>query len=77
MSDRERECIYWIAHGKTDQDIADILGIALKTVRTYVKKAFQRLHVITRGQLVYEAVRLNLIDSMPSTVPAEIADIAW
>jgi LuxR family quorum-sensing system transcriptional regulator CciR len=69
ISDRERECIYWIARGKTDQDIADILGIKLETVRTYVKKAFRRLGVITRAQLVYEAVRLNLIDFVPSIPP--------
>jgi DNA-binding CsgD family transcriptional regulator len=69
ISDRERECIYWIAHGKTDQDIADILGIKLETVRTYVKKAFRRLGVITRAQLVYEAVRQNLIDFVPSIPP--------
>lgn len=69
ISDRERECIYWIAHGKTDQDVADILGIGLETVRTYVKKAFRRIGVITRGQLVYEAVRLGLIDFVPSIPP--------
>jgi DNA-binding CsgD family transcriptional regulator len=61
-----RECIYWIAHGKTDQDIADILGIGLETVRTYVKSAFRLFNVITRGQLVHEALRLGVIDFIPS-----------
>jgi LuxR family quorum-sensing system transcriptional regulator CciR len=69
LSPRVRECIYWIAHGKTDQDVADILGIGLETVRTYVKSAFQLLGVITRAQLVHEALRLGLIDPDPSIPP--------
>ena len=69
IGDRVRECIYWIARGKTDQDIADILGIGLETVRTYVKKAFLEVGVITRGQLVHEALRLGLIDFDPSIPP--------
>lgn len=59
ISDRVRECIFWIAQGKDDQDIADILGIGLETVRTYVKSAFRTLGVIKRGQLVHEALRLD------------------
>ena len=69
VSDRVRECIYWIAHGKTDQDVADILGIGLETVRTYVKSAFRLLGVVTRAQLVNEAVRLGVIDNAPSIPP--------
>jgi LuxR family quorum-sensing system transcriptional regulator CciR len=69
VGDRVRECIYWIAHGKTDQDIADILGIGLETVRTYVKSAFRLFSVITRGQLVHEALRLGVIDFVPSIPP--------
>ncbi len=69
ISERERECIYWIAHGKTDQDVADILGVSLETVRTSVKKAFRKVGVITRGQLVHEALRLGLIDFDPSIPP--------
>ncbi|MGV7120423.1 LuxR family transcriptional regulator [Sphingopyxis sp. 550A] len=69
IADRVRECIFWIAHGKTDQDIAAILGIGLETVRTYVKSAFRLLNVITRAQLVYEALRLGLIEFLPSIPP--------
>lgn len=69
INERERECIYWIAHGKDDRDIAEILGIAFETVRTNVKSAFRKLNVIKRGQLVYEALRLGLIDPSPSIPP--------
>lgn len=66
IGDRVRECIYWIARGKSDQDIADILGISHASVRTYVRSAFETLDVITRAQLVHEALRLGLIDFEPS-----------
>ena len=69
VGERVRECIYWIAQGKTDQDVADILGIGLETVRTYVKSAFRLLGVVTRAQLVNEAVRLYVIDNAPSIPP--------
>jgi LuxR family quorum-sensing system transcriptional regulator CciR len=69
LSVRVRECVYWIAHGKTDQDIADILGIGVETVRTYVKSAFRLVNVLTRAQLVHEALRLGLIDFAPSIPP--------
>jgi LuxR family quorum-sensing system transcriptional regulator CciR len=69
INERERECIYWIAHGKDDRDIAEILGISFETVRTNVKSAFRKLDVIKRGQLVHEALRLGLIDFAPSIPP--------
>jgi LuxR family quorum-sensing system transcriptional regulator CciR len=69
LAERVRECIFWIAHGKTDQDIADILHIGLESVRTYVKTAFRKLGITTRGQLVHEALRLGLIDFVPSIPP--------
>ena len=70
LGDRVRECIYWIAQGKTDQDIADILGIGLETVRTYVKSAFRAFNVITRAQLVYQALAFGLLDFTPSIPPS-------
>lgn len=69
LKPRVQECIYWIAQGKTDQDIATILGIGLETVRTYVKSAFRSFNVITRAQLVYKAVALGHIDFVPSIPP--------
>ena len=67
ITERERECIYWIAHGKSNQDVADLLGIDVETVRTYLKRVFLKLgRLNTRSQLVYEAMRLGLIDALPS-----------
>jgi DNA-binding CsgD family transcriptional regulator len=62
LPDRERECIYWIARGQSDKEIARTLGISHATVRTHVRRAFERLRVFTRQQLVYEALRLGIIE---------------
>lgn len=70
ITERERECIYWIAHGKGARDIAEILGIALETVRTYVKRAYRKLgSPNNRAQLVHEALRLGVIDFAPTCHP--------
>ena len=69
LHERAVECVFWIAHGKTDRDVADILGVHLETVRSYVKTAFRVLGVITRAQLVHEALRLGLIDFVASIPP--------
>ena len=69
VSGRVRECIFWIAQGKTDQDVATILGIGLETVRTYIKSAFRYLDVTTRAQLVHEALRVGVIDFVPPIPP--------
>ena len=66
---RVRECIFWVAQGKTDQDVATILGISLETVRTYMKSAFRYLDVTTRAQLVHEALRVGIIDFVPPIPP--------
>ncbi len=69
ITDRERECIYWIAHGKSDREIACILEIGVETVGTYVVRAFRKLGVHARAQLVHEALRRGVIDPMPSCPP--------
>jgi LuxR family quorum-sensing system transcriptional regulator CciR len=70
ITERERECIFWIAQGRTNEDIAQILAIDVETVRTYIKRAFAKLgRLNSRAQLVYEALRLGLIDTWPSCPP--------
>ena len=69
VSQRVRECIFWVAQGKTDQDVATILGIRPETVRTYMKSAFRYLDVTTRARLVHEALRVGIIDFVPPIPP--------
>lgn len=57
LSRREVQCLRLIAAGKSDRDIAAILGISVETVRQYVKRARSAYEVSTRTQLVLSAMR--------------------
>jgi LuxR family quorum-sensing system transcriptional regulator CciR len=68
LSRRETECVRLIAIGKTDWEIARILGLSIETVRQYVKRARAAYDVVTRTQLVVHGLRddwLSLSDAAP------------
>jgi DNA-binding CsgD family transcriptional regulator len=46
LSQREEQCLVWAARGRTFQEIADILGLALGTVKTHLDAARQKLRCI-------------------------------
>lgn len=57
LSAREKECLRWLAAGKSDEDIGTILLISAKTVATYVERAKQKLGVTSRAQPIVAAMR--------------------
>lgn len=57
LSRREVECVSLVAMGKSDWEIAKILGISFETVRQYLKHARRTYGVVTRTQLVVAALR--------------------
>jgi DNA-binding CsgD family transcriptional regulator len=67
LTPRQAEVLHWIAEGKTNTEIATILGCSVETVKNHVKQIFQRLGVHTRTaaaayayrQLIAEAERLR------------------
>jgi LuxR family quorum-sensing system transcriptional regulator CciR len=61
ISNRERDCLLWIARGKTDSEIGTILGISTETVRQYVKHARANYDVVSRSQLVAHALLAGTI----------------
>ncbi len=48
MTAREAEVLYWIAEGKTNPEIAIILGASLNTVKKHANNLFVKLGVETR-----------------------------
>lgn len=64
VSTRERECLVWIARGKSDSDIATILGISPETVHQYVKHVRATYDVVSRSQLVARALFAGTISFM-------------
>ncbi|MBO0346858.1 autoinducer binding domain-containing protein [Roseibium sp. CAU 1637] len=58
---REVDVLSWSAEGKTDQDIATILGISTATVRYHWANIFTKMNVANKIQATCQAVRLGVI----------------
>jgi DNA-binding CsgD family transcriptional regulator len=58
---REKECLYWIAKGKTSKEIAIILNLKLSTVRNYLRDIRAKLDSATIAESVYKATNENRI----------------
>ncbi len=61
LTDREIECLYWIAEGKTSDDIAVILGISRNTINNYITSVMRKTGTRTRSEAIASAVRNNLV----------------
>ena len=61
LTEREMEVLKLIAEGKTNQEIADELFIALKTVKTHVSNILSKLQVQDRTQAVIYAFRHSIV----------------
>jgi len=61
LTEREMEVLLLVAQGKTNQDIADELFIALKTVKTHVSNILAKLDVQDRTQAVVYAFQNGLV----------------
>lgn len=61
LSARERDCLHWIARGKTSWETGVILGLQASTIDTYLRKILHKLDVSTRAMAVLKAARLGLI----------------
>jgi DNA-binding CsgD family transcriptional regulator len=48
LSRRESEVLSWVARGKTNSEVAAILGISRRTVDTFLSRTYQKLGVETR-----------------------------
>jgi DNA-binding NarL/FixJ family response regulator len=48
LTQRENEVLYWLAQGKTNRDIAEILGMSPRTVNKHLEHIYVKLGVETR-----------------------------
>lgn len=56
LTDRQRECVVWAARGKSDWEIARILGVSHETVIQHLKQARERYGVAKRTLLTVHAL---------------------
>lgn len=57
LTARELECLTWVSRGKTDQEIAQVLSVAPRTIRFHIDNAKTKLGVETRVQAVARLLR--------------------
>ena len=61
LTNREKEVLFLIAEGKSNQEIADQLFITLKTVKTHVSNILSKLEVEDRTQAAIYAFKHQLV----------------
>ncbi|KSV92697.1 LuxR family transcriptional regulator [Sinorhizobium fredii USDA 205] len=61
LTERELECLFWIAEGKTSEEIAVILGISRNTINNYITSVMRKTATRTRSEAIAHAVRHNLV----------------
>ncbi len=61
LSDRERECLFWVSEGKTTDEVSMILGVSSNTVNSYITHAIQKFAASNRAMAVATAIRSGII----------------
>ena len=65
LSDREREVLRLLALGHTNQEIAEMLFISVRTAETHRAHIMRKLGLSSRAELVRYALAHDLLDSRP------------
>jgi len=61
LSDREREVLRLLALGHTNQEIAQMLYLSVRTAETHRARIMQKLRLTTRAELVRHAIDRGLL----------------
>ena len=74
LTPREAEVLLWISRGKSNRDIAVILGAKTGTICKHVEHIFGKLNVENRT-----AAAVVALETCPSIAPAPVkkAGVAW
>jgi DNA-binding NarL/FixJ family response regulator len=71
MSQREREVLALLARGRSNREIAEELFLSVDTVKTYLRRLFDKLQVANRTQAALRAVEFELAPRMCHALAAE------
>ena len=58
VTKREAEVLFWLAQGKSNKEIAEILSVSVRTVNKHLEQAFPKLGVENRTAAAGMAIRL-------------------
>lgn len=62
LSDREYQVMIMLASGKSTKDIAGELCLSLPTISTYRSRILQKLNLKSNAELIYYAIKNNLVE---------------
>lgn len=71
LTPREREVLAMLGLGLSNREIANALYLGVETVRTYVRRVYQKLGVSNRTQAALQVQRLGLEPVSPETPSPE------
>jgi DNA-binding NarL/FixJ family response regulator len=61
LTDREKEVLQWLVNGYSYKMIAAEMFIAMDTVRSHIKKIYEKLHVNSKSEAVAKAFRDKIV----------------
>lgn len=61
LTDREREVLQLIAEGRSNKEVANLLGLSVTTVETHRTNMMQKLNLHSTAEIVLYAVRKRII----------------
>jgi DNA-binding NarL/FixJ family response regulator len=62
LSAREQEVLTYITKGFTTQEIAKLMALSPFTVRSFVRRVYDKLKVSSKAEAIFEARNLGLLD---------------
>jgi DNA-binding CsgD family transcriptional regulator len=61
LTDRERECMKWVAEGKTSWEVGQILGVSERTVNFHIQNCIDKTDSVNRSQAITKCITGALI----------------
>jgi DNA-binding NarL/FixJ family response regulator len=61
LTDREKQVLKLVAEGKSNKEVAQVLGISVKTAMSHRERVMQKLDIHNRTELVKFALKLGVI----------------
>ena len=61
LTDREKQVLKLVADGKSNKEVADLLGISVKTAMSHRERVMEKLDLHSRTELIRFAIRQGII----------------
>jgi DNA-binding NarL/FixJ family response regulator len=61
LTDREKQVLKLVAEGKSNKEVAELLGISVKTAMSHRERVMEKLHLHNRTELVRFALKVGVI----------------